>query len=143
MGPTQQSLQTGAPVTVVFQSGRRSLTGFGGLPLLFLLPACIYFSSRGNNKSRCCRFAGGLLGGPGGLSLSSWLRAGKITWEKKKKPSLPFSLFPLDQFSDLAHHQPASAHTGSWWGPSGSRTSPRGWASRGDATPKGSTALPT
>lgn len=75
----------------------------------FSLPACIYLGSRGNTKSRCCRFAGGLLGGPAGLSLCSRPRAGKTAWEKKRKhPSLPFPLSPPDQFSDVVHHQSAN-----------------------------------
>lgn len=93
-----------------FKVHEEVLQGFGVYRWVFFpLPACIYLGSRGNTKSRCCRFAGGLLGGPTGLSLRSWPRAGKTAWEKKRKhPSLPFPLFPPDQFSDVVHHQSAN-----------------------------------
>lgn len=121
----------GASVAIIFQRGWRSLAGGWGLPLLVFHPACIYLGSWGNTESYCCRLAGGLLGGPGSLSLSCWTRAGKPAREKGKQiPKLsPYCSFPPDQFSDLVHHQPANClygrKVGLW-----SRTSPWGWPGR-------------
>lgn len=94
-----------APLSLwFFKVGEEVLQGLGVYRCCFSSLLVFTLATGGNTESRCCRFAGGLLGGPGGLWLSSWPRAGTTAWEKQK--TQPLSLFPL--FSLFSHHQPAN-----------------------------------
>lgn len=54
-----------------------------GLTTVVFPPCLVVPWQQRNTKLHGCRFAGGLLGGPGSVLLSSWLWAGKIAWQNK------------------------------------------------------------